>query len=231
MGPVQPHTSSTVTRQDVLDAAARWSKDSQEVRARLTLAEAGSSDPTTALLAALEAEGGALTLSARALRIRMLAGVAPAPGALGTAFGGVDLGSPGRKAAMQRAADELSDRLGANALVSLVVDNTLVFMGVSSGWGPLPEGAPLEWSGCLEVVGAGAPWRTRDIRTVPSLTGTPSARSGTRAYAGVPLRLPSGEVVGTCCVMSSEVRDWDSSELSALAAVAAALGVELGEGA
>lgn len=59
----------------------------------------------------------------------------------------------------------------------------------------------------------------------------PAGLAGFRTYAGVPLRLPSGVVVGTLCLLDRHARELHGEDLSVLEALADGLGRHLGSAA
>ena len=69
------------------------------------------------------------------------------------------------------------------------------------------------------------PDATRDPRFAdnPFVTGEPFVRF----YAGAPLSLPSGDIVGTLCVMDTQPRQMDRIDLAILGALRALVVEEL----
>ncbi|MXG89922.1 GAF domain-containing protein [Nocardioides flavescens] len=83
-------------------------------------------------------------------------------------------------------------------------------------------GTPAEWSFCSTIR------RTREPHVVPDAHADVLHRvnplvfhEGTASYAGVPLVTPRGEVVGTCCVVDTQAREFTDADLAALAEEAA----------
>ncbi len=85
---------------------------------------------------------------------------------------------------------------------------------------------------CTEVVQSQeallVPDTTADSRWATSPLGTSPA--GTRAYAGVPLRGPGGQVVGTLCGLDVRSRRWNDGDLAALVDLSRWAEVELARG-
>ena len=92
--------------------------------------------------------------------------------------------------------------------------------------------APRETSFCAHAVAARSmliiPDALADNRFAdnPLVTGPPRVRF----YAGMPLRLPDGHIVGTLCVLDYRPRDLSGTERSLLADLAATVEAELARG-
>ena len=71
---------------------------------------------------------------------------------------------------------------------------------------------------CSEVVATQDSLLVRDTTTDGRWAYSPLVRgpAGTRAYAGVPLRAPGGQVVGTLCGLDVRPRRWSADDLTAL---------------
>ncbi len=154
------------------------------------------------------------------------------------------LAEPARLAALHRTclgatSDEVFDRFARLvrdlldvpvALVSLVADDHQFFpgqAGLPEPWAGKRE-TPLSHSFCQYVVVEGRPKiypdarvyaQVRDNLAIPDL--------GVVAYAGMPLTDLDGRVLGSLCAIDSQPRAWTSTELSALADLAAACSSEL----
>ncbi|MDQ8045241.1 MAG: sensor domain-containing phosphodiesterase [Patulibacter sp.] len=119
----------------------------------------------------------------------------------------------------QRASLDRLTTLAAHALevpsssLSIVTADRQVQVAAS---GPPEERAgelPLSHSFCRRVVSGGEPVLIADVSASP-LAGSPVAYEfGIAAYAGVPLRLSHGEVVGAFCVTDTEPREWRDRQL------------------
>jgi serine phosphatase RsbU (regulator of sigma subunit) len=127
-------------------------------------------------------------------------------------------------------AEESFDRLtriaqrltGAPLAFMTVVDDARSFWLSSQG---LPEGSArqntVEESFCRYVL-AGDPLVLADVtvdeRTAdnPSITGM-----GVRAWAGFPVRMPDGQVLGSFCVVDTTVHEWTAEDVTLLEELAA----------
>ncbi|MFC3689465.1 GAF domain-containing protein [Aquipuribacter hungaricus] len=91
--------------------------------------------------------------------------------------------------------------------------------------GPAAVGRELDlaWSLCPHVVASRAPFTVVDARTDPRVSDNPAVEASLLvAYAGVPLRGPDGEVVGTMCAVSPQPRAWEDEDVRLLEDLAAA---------
>ncbi len=153
------------------------------------------------------------------------------------------LDDPGRLAAAagltgavgSQALDALS-RVAAHALdvpmaaVSVVESERHLFAGQHG----LPEPVattrelPIESSLCRHPTVTGRPLVVDDASAHP-LAEHPAVREDLdlAAYAGVPLQLPSGDVVGALCAMDAEPRLWTPDDVRALANLATLVVAEL----
>src|SRR3954471_6239000 len=126
---------------------------------------------------------------------------------------GSALGNPARLEALRAAAvmdtppEASFDRLAALAarlvrapvaLVSLVDAERQFFkscVGLPEPWNSLRQ-TPVSHSFCRHVVTSGEPLIVEDARTHPLVRDNPAVRElGVIAYAGIPLRVPSGQVL------------------------------------
>jgi GAF domain-containing protein len=72
------------------------------------------------------------------------------------------------------------------------------------------------------------PYVFADAREDPELASNPAVGEfGVTAYAGVPLRAPDGEPVGTLCAIDTERHDWTDDDLATLGDLAASAVSEL----
>ena len=116
------------------------------------------------------------------------------------------------------------------ALVSLVTDDRQYFAGM---WGvaqPMADarGTPLSHSFCQHVVANEAPLVVSDARLDPVLCSNLAiVELDVIAYAGFPIITPEGHVVGSLCAIDDAPREWDPSQLDALADIAVLVGNEL----
>jgi GAF domain-containing protein len=105
------------------------------------------------------------------------------------------------------------------SLVSFVLDQAQVFpvnRGLT-GWLAEVEGTPIEWSFCANAVRDDAPFIVEDATTNQRVKDIPLVKNeGIRCYAGIPLRLPDGSVLGTLCVIGTEPRSFSPDDMSTL---------------
>ena len=110
------------------------------------------------------------------------------------------------------------------SLVALVGSDRSFF---KSAYG-LPETPPdravsLAHSMCQHVVASGEPLVVGDTRSYPVLRDNGAVTEmGAGAYLGVPVRGPSGHVLGTLCAVDTEPREWTPDDVATLVATAAA---------
>ena len=113
------------------------------------------------------------------------------------------------------------------SLVSLVDDHRQFFKsaeGVDEG---LRE-TPLSHSFCQHVVTSGRPLVVEDATTDPALADNLAIRDlHVRAYAGVPLRAPSGAIIGSFCVIDTVPRVWAADEVEVLQELAGSVMTEI----
>lgn len=75
-------------------------------------------------------------------------------------------------------------------------------------------GVPNELSMCPNVVVERAPFVRDDLQHDPEHRDNPVVRAGLlRSYAGIPLVLPSGHVLGSYCVLGAEPHDFTADEI------------------
>ncbi|GAA3382947.1 ATP-binding protein [Cryptosporangium minutisporangium] len=87
--------------------------------------------------------------------------------------------------------------------------------------------APLSRSFCQHVVLDDAALIVTDAREDDRLRDHPVVADGVVAYAGIPLRSPSGHVLGSFCVADTRPRSWSELELTTLTDLAAAAEAEI----
>ena len=88
--------------------------------------------------------------------------------------------------------------------------------------------APVKDTFCRHVVAAGEPLVIGDAREHEPTSGLASVKSGkVLAYAGLPLALPGGHVLGTLCVADAKPRAWKPDELAVLEALAQSVMTEI----
>ncbi|WP_432534773.1 GAF domain-containing protein [Kineococcus arenarius] len=132
---------------------------------------------------------------------------------------------------LKRRLDEVASRTAARlgfplSLVTLVLDSSVVFAGSHGlvGWLAEVGGVPAEWSFCTTTVVGDAPHVVPDAIAGPVRYDSPVVtEEGLRAYAGVPLRTPDGQVVGSHCVLDVEPREFTAQDIAELETAAAEL--------
>ena len=112
------------------------------------------------------------------------------------------------------------------ALVSLVDADRQVFksqQGLAEPWCTLGE-TPLSHSFCQHVVGTGETFAVEDARAHPVVCDNAAVEDlGVASYLGVPVRDPSGRVLGSLCAIGDEPRTWTGEDHEAMAALAASV--------
>jgi GAF domain-containing protein len=116
------------------------------------------------------------------------------------------------------------------ALISLVDHDRQFFksqVGLAEPWASARQ-TPLSHSFCQYVVAEQMPLIVADAREHPVLADNLAIPDlGVIAYAGVPLRSPDGEVIGSFCAIDTQPRVWKAEELSILEDLNQALMTEL----
>ncbi|HEX5973256.1 MAG TPA: PAS domain S-box protein, partial [Gemmatimonadaceae bacterium] len=86
----------------------------------------------------------------------------------------------------------------------------------------------LDYSFCRHVVETGQPLILADVRENPLTCANPLiGEAGVVAYAGVPLRTPAEQVLGTLCVLDVVPRHWTDREVQVLSDLAASTMTEI----
>ncbi|WP_337061377.1 GAF domain-containing protein [Kineococcus sp. G2] len=132
---------------------------------------------------------------------------------------------------LKRRLDEVAARTAARlgfplSLVSLVLDSSVVFAGSHGlvGWVAQIGAIPVEWSFCTTTVVRDAPYVVPDATLDADQHDNPVVtEDGVRAYAGVPLHTPDGQVVGAHCVIGVEPHDFTAQDIAELERAAAEL--------
>ncbi len=120
----------------------------------------------------------------------------------------------------------------AGAPVSLValIDADRSYFKSAYGVPEMPSGrtVPLSHSLCQHVVGTGATLVIDDARTHPLVRDNGGVTDlGVGAYLGVPVRSPSGHVLGSLCAIDLEARSWTSADQQSLVSLAASVEGEI----
>lgn len=117
------------------------------------------------------------------------------------------------------------------AIVSIVDEHRQVFAGHSGlpePWASAGE-TPITHSFCQHVVDRASALAISDANTEPLVRENLAIRDlGVVAYLGVPLRLPTGEVVGALAAIDTERRDWTAHDLRVLRSTAQIVEKEIG---
>ncbi len=110
------------------------------------------------------------------------------------------------------------------ALLCLVDAKRLFFLssvGLEEPWRTQRQ-APLTHSFCPQTIASAAPLVLADTRTVPQARASPAlAEFGVFAYAGIPLRSPDNQVLGTLCAIDHRPRAWSAADVQVLTDLAA----------
>jgi diguanylate cyclase (GGDEF)-like protein len=105
------------------------------------------------------------------------------------------------------------------SLVSLVDEDRQFFagqVGLPEPWASFRE-TPLSHSFCQHVVNSGEPLVIDDARSDPLVSGNLAIRDlGVAAYAGMPLRMRDGNVLGSFCAIDASPRHWSERDLRIL---------------
>ncbi|WP_315721737.1 MULTISPECIES: HWE histidine kinase domain-containing protein [unclassified Bradyrhizobium] len=110
--------------------------------------------------------------------------------------------------------------LQAPAAIIALVDRDRQFfkssMGLCEPWASLRE-TPLSHSFCQHVVTSAQPLVISDANQHPLVKDNLAVPVlGVIAYLGVPLKLPSGEVIGALCAIDHEPRPWSEDDVAQL---------------
>ena len=105
------------------------------------------------------------------------------------------------------------------SLVSLVDEDRQFFagqVGLPEPWASFRE-TPLSHSFCQHVVNSGEPLVIDDARSDPLVSDNLAIRDlGVAAYAGIPLRMRDGNVLGSFCAIDASPRHWSERDLRIL---------------
>ncbi len=132
--------------------------------------------------------------------------------------------------AFDRLANLAARFVGAPIAMVTLLDDT--HLHALSGVGP-PDlatsgRAPVKDTFCQHVVASTEPLIVDDAREHDLTKGLAVVKSGkVLAYAGIPLKLPSGDVLGTLCVAGDTPRAWKPEEISVLEDLAQSVVTEI----
>ncbi len=120
----------------------------------------------------------------------------------------------------------------SGAPVSLValIDEDRSYFKSTYGVPEVPPGrsVPLSHSLCQHVVGTGAPVVIDDAQTHPLVNDNGGVTDfGVGAYLGVPVRAPSGHVLGSLCAIEMGARSWTADDQVSLSSLAASVEGEI----
>jgi len=109
---------------------------------------------------------------------------------------------------LRRIAEEVAKRFGApSAMISLVLEDKQWAKAHHGLTGRMLEqrGSPREESFCTHVVQGRQPLVVADAAAHPAFAENPLVKEGlVRGYAGVPLEIPTGDVLGALCIFDSK---------------------------
>ncbi|WP_433089158.1 GAF domain-containing protein [Dactylosporangium sp. CA-052675] len=144
------------------------------------------------------------------------------------ALAAYDLFDPGLGERLQAICRRSAERLGMPiAAVQAVLDTATATLAATATIGASDDehlmvatgGGPNEFAFCPQVLLDDAPFVADDLARHPIHGANPIVRAGLiRSYAGVPLRLPSGHILGSHCVMGGEPHAFTGADLAELAA-------------
>ncbi len=116
------------------------------------------------------------------------------------------------------------------ALVSLVDENRQFFkscVGLPEPWASERQ-TPLSHSFCQYAVVSDQPLIVNDARAHPLVSHNPAISDlGIIAYAGIPLKISSGAVLGVLCAIDHQPRTWTDDEITMLRELAAVAMTEM----
>ncbi len=137
------------------------------------------------------------------------------------AIAAYDLFNPQLQEQLDDICRRTATRVGTpTSMVSIVLDTAQYFAGAHglAGWIAASRGTPLEWAFCAHAVLSG-----QRTYVVPDATAHPAhadsplvTGEGTRAYAGVPITAPDGQILGMHCVTTTSPRPFTDDDLAAL---------------
>ena len=117
------------------------------------------------------------------------------------------------------------------SLVSLVDDRRQFFKSLQGLRGPtsVARQTPLTHSFCQHVVIKQSPLMVTDAENDPLVRENLAIPDlGVKAYLGVPLKLPSGHIIGSLCAIDNRPRSWTDADLQSLGDVAEIVMSEVG---
>ncbi|MEX6507532.1 sensor histidine kinase [Jiella sp. M17.18] len=149
----------------------------------------------------------------------------------GWRLGAADLIESGPDEAFDRVTRLVARILGVPvALVSILDVDRQVFSGATGLAEPFATSrqTPRSHSFCQYVVASGEPLVVADARIDPLVQDNPAIEAlGVVAYLGLPLKTPSGEVIGTLCAIDHQPRQWTAADRETVQDLLAILSSEL----
>lgn len=121
------------------------------------------------------------------------------------------------------AADLAKDVGTPAAAITVLLDTVQCFAGAHGMTGLQADvgGTPIEWAFCAQVGTRKAPYVVEDATTDPIQHDSPLVtREGVRAYAGVPIVSPHGQVIGAACVTDGVLHRFTDADVAILHAAA-----------
>ncbi|MBN2448160.1 MAG: GAF domain-containing protein [Phycisphaerae bacterium] len=122
----------------------------------------------------------------------------------------------------QQSAERLNMPMSA---VQAVLDTATATLATNAGEADFLSaigGAPNEFAFCPRVVIDAAPYTRADLTKDAEHDHNPAVTAGLiRSYAGVPLVLPSGHILGSHCVMASTTQTFTDADITDLSESAA----------
>jgi diguanylate cyclase (GGDEF)-like protein len=116
------------------------------------------------------------------------------------------------------------------ALITLVLEDRQWFKAHVGLSGQLLEarGSPRDWSFCAHVVQGRMPLIVPDAALHPAFANNTLVKDGTvRSYAGVPLENPSGDILGSLCIIDAKPMSISAEDVDALIVIGRAVAGEL----
>src|SRR4051794_9680590 len=211
-------------------SAAQFIRDASVMRAAYAMGRRGDPEMEAALGNAPEAPAGNGDEGRRAALDAVAAAVTDGERLAALESTGL-LHSGGPDPAFDRHARLAAEVLNAPiALVSLVDADRQVFkgcVGLPEPWASARE-TPLSYSFCQHAVAARDRLIVEDARDHELLRDNLAVKEmGVVAYAGIPLREPGGEVLGTLCVIDTQPRNWSSHQVELLEDLAASVATDV----
>ncbi len=142
------------------------------------------------------------------------------------ALAAYDLFNPDLAAELQEICKASAERLDVPlTAVQVVLDTATATLATNAGAADFLSaigGSPNELSFCPHVVTDAAPYVRPDLAGEDEHRANPAVRAGlVRAYAGAPVVLPDGHILGSHCVMAPERHEFTDEDIAELGRAAA----------